>query len=425
MPDRASVAYFGAGPSALPTSVLETAAASLVNHNGSGLSLVEQSHRSALSGQILQNAKDSFLKIINATADTHTVLFMAGGGTLQFSAVVYNLFTAWALRNPERAQNGERGACEYLITGGWSSKAADEAKRLIGEENVNVVLDSRGYHHAGEAKKFGNIPDSGEWKGNLKAGKDSAFVYFCDNETVDGVEFPKGSPVDVLGEDPDRIIVADMSSNILSRTFDASKFGVVFAGAQKNVGSTGVTIVLLRNDILSLLASGGSLPPKLTPLIPVTPVMMHYPTISKAGSLYNTLPIFDVYIAGLTLTKLLQRDESGKTALEQQEAESDLKAKLLYDVLDKYENIYRVVPAKNVRSRMNICFRISAPGDEAKFIKGGEEIGLLGLKGHRSVGGIRISNYNAVGVDSVKKLVQYLEEYAKAVLRNSGARAKL
>ncbi|EPS40648.1 hypothetical protein H072_5461 [Dactylellina haptotyla CBS 200.50] len=415
MTDRAAVAYFGAGPSALPTSVLETAAASLVNHNGSGLSLVEQSHRSALSGQILQNARDSFSKIINASADTHTVLFMAGGGTLQFSAVVYNLFTAWALKHPELAEKGQRGTCEYLVTGGWSSKAAEEAKRLVGEENVNVVLDTKNFHHAGEAKKFGNIPEAGQWKNNLKAGKDSAFVYFCDNETVDGVEWPKGTPVDTLGEDPDRIIVADMSSNILSRTFDASKFGVVFAGAQKNVGSTGVTIVLLRNDILKLLASGGSLPPKLTPQIPVTPVMMHYPTISKAGSLYNTLPIFDVYIASLTLAKLLQRDESGKTALQQQEDESNAKASLLYGVLDKYENIYHVVPAKSVRSRMNICFRIKEPGDEAKFLKGGEEIGLLGLKGHRSVGGIRISNYNAVGVDSVKKLAVYLEEYAKGI----------
>ncbi|KAK6511577.1 Phosphoserine transaminase [Arthrobotrys musiformis] len=412
MPDRASVAYFGAGPSPLPTDVLETAAVSLINHNNSGLSLVEQSHRSALSGQILQSAKDSFLKIINATADTHTVLFMAGGGTLQFSAVVYNLFSLWALKNPERAANGERGFCEYLVTGGWSSKAADEAKRLVGEENVNVVFDSRNYS---ESKKFGNIPDAGEWKGNLKKGRDSAFVYYCDNETVDGVEFPKGTPVDTLAEDPERIIVADMSSNIISRTFDASKFGIIFAGAQKNIGSTGVTIVVIRNDILTLLTSGGSLPPKLTPQIPVTPVMMHYPTISKAGSLYNTLPIFDVYIAGLTLTRLLQRDESGKTALAQQEEESNLKAKLLYDVLDKYSEIYHVVPAKAVRSRMNICFRILAPGDEAKFIKGGEEIGLVGLKGHRSVGGIRISNYNAVAVESVQKLAQYLEEYAKGI----------
>ncbi|KAF3931536.1 hypothetical protein ABW19_dt0207368 [Dactylella cylindrospora] len=414
MPDRASVAYFGAGPSPLPTTVLETAAASLVNHNSSGLSLVEQSHRSALSSQILKNAQESFLKIINATADTHTVLFMAGGGTLQFSAVVYNLFTLWALKHPEEAASGQRGACEYLITGGWSSKAADEAKRLVGEENVNVVLDARSYHHAGEAKKFGNIPDAGEWKGNLKAGKDSAFIYFCDNETVDGVEWPKGSPLDTLGEDPERIIVADMSSNILSRTFDASKFGVVFAGAQKNIGSTGVTIVLLRNDILKQLAEGGSLPPKLTPSIPVTPVMMHYATISKAGSLYNTLPIFDVYIAGLTLERLLQRDPTGATALQQQEDESNAKAKVLYDTLDRFENVYHVVPAKSIRSRMNICFRIKT-GDEAAFLKGAENIGLLGLKGHRSVGGIRISNYNAVTPESVKKLANYLEEYAKGI----------
>ncbi|KAF3922655.1 hypothetical protein ABW21_db0202223 [Orbilia brochopaga] len=329
MPDRADVSYFGAGPSPLPTDVLERAAVSLVNHNGSGLSLVEQSHRSALSGEIIKDARDSFLKLIQASSDTHTVLLMAGGGTLQFSAVVYNLFTAWALKNPDRAAEGRRGVCEYLITGGWSSKAADEAKRLVGAQNVSVVLDSR--DHSGEVRKFGNIPDTELWRKNLVPGKDSAFVYYCDNETVDGVEWPKGTPLDVLAEDPDRIIVADMSSNILSRTFDANKFGVIFAGAQKNIGSTGVTIVLLRNDVLGLLSSAGKEPLSLNPPIPVTPVMMDYPTIAKAGSLYNTLPIFDVYIASLTLAKLLERDPSGATALAKQEAQSEGKARALYN----------------------------------------------------------------------------------------------
>lgn len=227
MPDRSEVAYFGAGPSPLPTSVLEVAAQSLLNHNGSGLSLIEQSHRSALSSSILKAAQTSFLKIVNASEETHTVLFMAGGGTLQFSAIVYNLYTRWALANPDLVEKGQRGACEYLVTGGWSAKAADEAKRLVGEENVNIVLDAKKHHPSGE-KKYGNIPDVSEWKKNLKPAKQSAFVYFCDNETVDGVEWPKGTPEDVLGEDPERMIVADMSSNILSRTFDAKKFAVVF-----------------------------------------------------------------------------------------------------------------------------------------------------------------------------------------------------
>ncbi|EWC44837.1 hypothetical protein DRE_06475 [Drechslerella stenobrocha 248] len=410
MPDRAAIAYFGAGPSALPTDVLEAAAASLVNHGDSGLSLVEQSHRSALSSRILQDARDSFLKLIHASADTHTVLFMAGGGTLQFSAVVYNLFTAWAVKHPELAREGQRGSCEYLVTGGWA------AKRLVGAENVNVALDAREVSYAsGEARKFGDIPAAGHWQGNLKPARDSAFVYFCDNETVDGVEWPKGSPVDLLGDDPDRIIVADMSSNILSRTFDASKFGVVFAGAQKNIGSTGVTIVLLRNDILALLSSGGALPPQLTPPIPVTPVMMHYPTIANASSLYNTLPIFDVYIASLTLARLLGRDGTGATALELQEAESDEKARKLYAVLDDHPALFHVVPARGVRSRMNICFRLIAPGDETLFVKGAEAKGLLGLKGHRSVGGVRISNYNAVTPESVDRLVEYMREYAKGI----------
>ncbi|KAK6344235.1 Phosphoserine transaminase [Orbilia brochopaga] len=415
MPDRADVYYFGAGPSALPTSVLEAAAISLVNHNGTGLSLVEQSHRSPLSAQILKDTCDSFLKLVQASPDTHTVLLMAGGGTLQFSAVVYNLYTAWTLKHADRAAQGQRGACEYLVTGGWSSKAAEEAKRLVGLQNVNVVFDSRDYNHKGE-RKFGTIPNADLWRKNLKPGKDSAFVYYCDNETVDGVEWPKGSPIDVLAEDPDRIIVADMSSNILSRTFDASKFGVIFAGAQKNIGSTGVTIVLLRNDVLKTLSLGGKDSLPLNPPIPVTPVMMDYPTIAKAGSLYNTLPIFDVYIASLTLARLLERDPTGETALAKQEQESGMKAGSLYTVLDNYPSLFHVVPARDVRSRMNICFRILPPGNESDFLRRAEQKGLLGLKGHRSVGGIRISNYNAVPPTGVASLVDFIVDYAKETL---------
>jgi len=223
MPDRSEVFYFGAGPSPLPTSVLEQASKSILNHNDIGLSLLEQSHRSPLSASILASTSASLRKILQVP-DDYEVLFMAGGGTLQFSAVVYNLYANWILRNPERAAKGERGKCQYLVTGGWSAKAADEAMRLVGKENVNVVFDSRTSHPSGN-KKFGSIPDGSEWKDKMVKPEDSAFVYFCDNETVDGVEWPQ-CPCSVTGDG--QLFVADMSSNILSRKVDIKRYGVIF-----------------------------------------------------------------------------------------------------------------------------------------------------------------------------------------------------
>ncbi|KAI5854980.1 pyridoxal phosphate-dependent transferase [Tricharina praecox] len=384
MPTRAETCYFGAGPAALPTSVLETASASILNFENSGVGVIEQSHRSASSTNIISTACAHLASLLNVPR-TYTVLWMQGGGTTQFSAVVYNLVGYWLA-----------GAkAEYLVTGSWSKKAAEEAARLLGDEHVAIATDSR---KARENKKFGHIAPEGSW--TLQEMEKSIFSYYCDNETVDGVEFP-AFPKALEG----RLVACDMSSNILSRRVDVEKYGIIFAGAQKNVGGAGVTLVVVRNDILQKQPSVDTLR-KLGMQIP--PVMMHYPTLTTAGSLYNTLPIFEVYICREVMAGILERG-----GLEAQENASAEKANMLYDALDQ-GGIYRVVPEKTVRSRMNICFRIDG-GEEVEkaFLKGAEAKGLTGLKGHRSVGGLRISNYNSIPKEAAEKLVGYINEFAQ------------
>jgi len=279
---------------------------------------------------------------------------------------------------------------------------------------VNVALDARKSNNG----KFGKIPDESEWKLTPKT---SAFTYMCDNETVDGVEFPS-FPKSL--EEDDRIVVADMSSNFVSKKLDISKYGVIFGGAQKNLGITGITVVIIRKSLLDLVPPPTFLH-QLSSVIPTSgalpPIMFSFSTIASNNSLYNTLPIFNLYVATLVLQSLV----ANFGTVSGQEDVADKKAKSIYDTLDAYPDLYHVVPDKNVRSRMNICVRIIAgpkseggvTPDEAKekaFLAGAEKRSLLGLKGHRSVGGIRISNYNAVPVVNVQKLVDWLNEFAKS-----------
>jgi len=402
MPTRGDICYFGAGPAALPTTVLETAAAAILNFEDSGVGIIEQSHRSASSTNIISTACTHLAALINAP-DTYTVLWMQGGGTTQFSAVVYNLVGYWVQSQLER--NGgdleavrarlKRAKAEYLVTGSWSKKAAEEAVRLLGGEHVSIVTDSR---KAGGSGKFGCIAPDGGW--TLQESEDSIFSYYCDNETVDGVEFP-AFPRALDG----RLVACDMSSNILSRCIAVEKYAVVFAGAQKNIGGTGVTAVVVRNDILRKQPSTDTLR-RLGLQIP--PVMMHYPTLAAGGSLYNTLPIFEVFICREVMAGILARGGLGA-----QEAASAEKARVLYDALDR-AGIYHVVPEKTARSRMNLCFRLDGGADAEKaFLKGAEAIGLTGLKGHRSVGGLRISNYNSIPTEAAEKLAGYITEFAQ------------
>ncbi|KAF2810830.1 phosphoserine aminotransferase [Mytilinidion resinicola] len=425
---RSDVHYFGAGPAPLPTNVLEEAAKVLLNYKDKGIGICEISHRSADANEILANTKTSLAKLLDIP-DDYEILFLQSGGSGEFSAVVYNLVSIWVEKRRVKAAEQELGSSgsvkswgdavfkrlqkevaeelklDYLVTGSWSLKASQEAARLVGAEHVNVAVDSRKANDG----KFGVIPPESEWTPSKKA----AFAYFCDNETVDGVEFP-AFPKSLEGEDAP-LVVADMSSNFISRKVDVSKYAVIFGGAQKNIGNTGITIVILRKSLLPP-ASAAADPELLRALgLPVGPIVLDWPTIAKNNSLYNTLPIFDVWIAGQVMSGL--ESTYGVKKISGQEEVSNDKAAMIYGVLDKYPEVYRVVPHKSARSRMNICFRVGG-GDAEKekaFLTGAEKVGLLGLKGHRSVGGIRASKDNAVSLDGAKKLVAYLEGYAKAV----------
>ncbi|KAH6684534.1 pyridoxal phosphate-dependent transferase [Halenospora varia] len=423
MPTREEITYFGAGPALLPTNVLHTAAASLVNHNDTGLGLAEHSHRSELATNILNETKADLAKYLDIP-DDYEVLFMQGGGSGEFSATVYNMVAIWVEKRKQKilASNkdipeaelvkelqkavDEELKIDYLITGSWSLKASQEATRLVGAEHVNIVADSRKVNDG----KFGKIPEESTWS----LSKNPAMVYYCDNETVDGIEFP-GFP-EVLtpkdGEEP--IVVADMSSNILSRRIPIKNFSLIFFGAQKNLGSTGITVVIIKKNLLppAVATPAPTLLRKLG--LPIGPIVLSYETIAKNNSLYNTLSIFDVYIAGLVLKNLLAVFPD---KVDGQQAVADKKAGLIYAALDAHPESFKVVPDKSVRSRMNICFRVThgANIDEAEkaFLKGAVEKGLTGLKGHRSVGGIRASNYNSIPLEGAEKLAAYIEEFAK------------
>ena len=412
MPSRDSIAYFGAGPAPLPTPVLEEASKVLLNYNSSGIGITEISHRSPDANAILAHTQSALRTLLDIPAgdrpDGYQILFLQGGGSGEFSAVVYHMVSVWLGAQAKRKQQGldqeaARLRLDYLVTGSWSLKASQEAARLVGAEHVNVVTDAR-KHRDG---KFGVIPASDTWT-QTKSDDDVALTYYCDNETVDGVEFPS--------QPTGQNLVADMSSNFLSRPVDVRAHAAIFGGAQKNVGTTGITIAIVSNRILPPHAEMAD-PALLRKLgLPVGPVVLDWPTIAKNNSLYNTLPIFDVWIAGQVMQRLLDQSPSDKSPrIAHQEAESREKAERLYGVLDAHAETFQVVPDKSVRSRMNICFRVKGGDADAEkaFLKGAEGQGLMGLKGHRSVGGIRISNYNAVAVAAAEKLAKYLEEFAK------------
>jgi phosphoserine aminotransferase len=425
MPSRSEVNYFGAGPAPLPTSVLERASQALLNYEDQGIGICEISHRSPQANQVLADAKAAMTALYDIP-DTHEILFLQGGGTGQFSSVVYNLVGVWVEKRRKRAEEDisvaladgkEPGVLgdvqqkvldrlrkevdqelklDYLVTGSWSLKASQEAARLVGASKVNVATNAKTQNGG----KFGIILPESTWtltKRKREGGPGSAFIYYCDNETVDGVEFPSfPAALDAHAEDAfdddTPIIVADMSSNFISRKVDISKYGVIFGGAQKNIGNAGIAILIVRKSLLPPTAPQAN-PDILRALgLPIGPIVFDWGTIAKNNSLYNTLPIFDVWIAGQVMKGLVEAYGSKKIA--GQEEVSKEKADTVYNVLDKYSEVYKVVPDKSARSRMNVCFRVHG-GDaekEKQFLAGAEKRGLTGLKGHRSVGGIRASN---------------------------------
>lgn len=307
MPSREEITYFGAGPALLPTDVLQQASQALLDYVGTGLGIAEHSHRSALAGDILNTTKADLASYLDIPTDEYEILFMQGGGSGQFSATVYNLVGSWlskkkadiltangvaeadcqsGLLEKELAKAVDGLKLDYIVTGGWSLKAYQEAQRLLGPEHVNLVCDSREINGG----KFGKIPDQSTWK----LSPDAAMVYYCDNETVDGVEMP--SFPEILAPKADGtgpIVVADMSSNILSRRIPVKNFSVVFFGAQKNLGSTGVTVAIVKKTLLPPTNPQPS-PALLRKLgLPIGPIVLSYETIAKNNSLYNTLSIFE------------------------------------------------------------------------------------------------------------------------------------
>ena len=413
MLERKDVDYFGAGPAPLPTGVLEEASKALLNFNGMGIGIAEMSHRSPEAAQILENTKSSLRQFLEIPED-YDILFTQAGGSGQFSETVYQMVAVWVERHRRKleetwsesfrsnATDDEKFAeirkallpslrLDYIVTGSWSLKASQEASRLVGKEHVHIVADSREVNGG----KFGKIAPENQWNFAGTNAKDTtvepALTYYCDNETVDGVEFP-GFPqtLESSGSQVDRMVVADMSSNILSRRVPVSRYAAIFAGAQKNIGTTGIAILIVRKSILQAPFPSSDLMRYLG--LPVGPVALDWPTLAKNNSLYNTLPIFDVWIAGKVIANLLNKH--GGSKIGGQEEVANTKAKKIYDVLDARQDIYHVVPDKTARSRMNICVRISGgqAEHEERFLKGAKALGLTGMKGHRSVGGIRISN---------------------------------
>ncbi|KAG0199993.1 hypothetical protein BGX28_006817 [Mortierella sp. GBA30] len=426
---------FGAGPAMIPRPVLERAQAEFLNYNSTGVSLMELSHRSQPYEDLNNKAQDQLRTLLNIPSN-YKIIFMQGGGHTQFAAVVYNLISWRHQQNKDlRIQGSDIESwknipVDYVVTGSWSAKAAEEARRL--GANVRVVCD---------AKKalggFKGIPDEQTWltsdpngilrREDKEKNRTPAYLYYCDNETVNGVEFPF-----VPSMHDSRVpIVCDMSSNILSRPVDVSKFGVIYAGAQKNIGPAGVSVVIIREDLLHTSEERDG-------VLPV-PLMLDYKTMVKNNSLYNTPPMFAIYMASLVFDWLLdpkaQRVQDGEkyfvkelVGVEAAEARNERKAKKLYQALEESRFCRVVVTDKAARSKMNVPFRISkapkndpeAVSDKAEdekmeqaFVAQAEAKGLLQLAGHRSVGGIRASIYNAMPEEGVDVLIAFLKEFEK------------
>jgi phosphoserine aminotransferase len=351
---------FSAGPAALPAEVIEQAQAELLDYRGRGLSVMEMSHRSDEFIEIATTAERD-LRDLLAVPDPYSVLFLQGGASQQFAAVPLNLLP-------------EDGVADYVNTGAWSEKAIAEARHY---GRVNVAASSA-------ADDFSHIPAFSEWR----TSGDAAYLHLTANETIGGVEFHTFPDT---GSVP---LVSDMSSTLLSRPLDVSRFGLIYAGAQKNIGPAGLVIVLVRNDLLGRARPG-------------TPSMLDLAIHAKNDSMYNTPPTFSWYMAGLVFQWL-----KGQGGLEAMAAFNQRKAEKLYGAIDS-SNFYRcpVVPA--ARSRMNVPFTLADAQLDGRFLAGAEEAGLTNLKGHRSVGGMRASLYNAVSEAAVDALVAYMQDFER------------
>ncbi|KAM7415843.1 hypothetical protein PAMA_018077 [Pampus argenteus] len=355
---------FGSGPAKLPKSVLLQVQNEFLNYSGLGISVLELSHRSQDFSKIM-NKTESLLRELLNIPDNYKVMFLQGGGSGEFSAVPLNLI---GLKEDKCA--------DYFVTGIWSAKAAKEAEKYGKINIVHPKLDS-----------YTKIPDPSSWTLNPSA----SYVYYCCNETVHGVEY------NFIPETNGVVLVTDMSSNLLSRPVDVSKFGLIFAGAQKNVGCAGVTLVIVREDLLGHA-------------LKECPIVLDYKVQAEMNSLYNTPPCFSIYIMCLVLEWI--KNNGGAAAMETLNKQ---KSSMIYDVINASNGFYVCPVEITCRSRMNIPFRVGKKeGDDAlekKFLDGASQRGMISLKGHRSVGGIRASLYNAVTLEDTEALAKYMKEF--------------
>lgn len=350
---------FSAGPAVLPVEVLQQAADEMLNYKGSGMSVMEMSHRSKTYQAIIDEAEADLRDLLNIPAN-YKVLFAQGGCSLQFASVPMNL-----MRN---------GVADYIVTGQWAKKAFQEAQKY---GKANKIATS-------EDKTFSYIPDCSD----LPISENADYVYICENNTIYGTKYKK------LPNTKGKPLVSDVSSCFLSEPVDITKYGVMYGGVQKNVGPSGVQILIIRED---LIGEG--------PAIANTPTMMNWKIQTDNGSLYNTPPTYGIYICGLVFKWI--KKLGGLTKMKEM---NEAKAKILYDFLDS-SKLFRGTVVKEDRSLMNVPFVIGNEEMEAKFIKEATAEGLTSLKGHRTVGGMRASIYNAMPIEGVKKLVAFMKDF--------------
>lgn len=351
---------FSAGPAVLPEEVLKEAAAEMLDYQGTGMSVMEMSHRSKAYDDIIKTAEADLRELMNIP-DNYKVLFLQGGASLIFASVPMNLM-----------KNRKAG---YIITGQWAKKAFAEAK--IYGEAVELASSAD--------KTFSYIPDCSD----LPITEDMDYVYICENNTIYGTKYH------TLPDTKGKILVSDVSSCFLSEPMDVTKYGMVYAGVQKNVGPAGTQIVIIREDLLT------------DDVLPGTPTMMKYKIHADNDSLYNTPPCYGIYICGKVFKWLLKNG-----GLEAMKATNEKKAKILYDFLDESE-MFKGTVRKEDRSIMNVPFVTGDADLDAKFVKEATEAGFVNLKGHRTVGGMRASIYNAMPTEGVEKLVAFMKEFEK------------
>ena len=354
----ARVYNFSAGPAVLPEEVLMEAAAEMLDYNGTGMSVREMSHRSKAYQKIIDDAEKDLRELMNIP-DNYKVLFLQGGASQQFAMIPMNLM--------------KNGVADYIITGQWAKKAYEEAKKY---GTANAVASSAD-------KTFSYIPDCSD----LPISENADYVYICENNTIYGTKYKQ------LPNTKGKLLVSDVSSCFLSEPIDVTKYGLVYGGVQKNIGPAGVVIAIIREDLIT------------DDVVPGTPTMLKYKIHADNGSMYNTPPAYGIYICGKVFKWLKKMG-----GLEAMQAHNEKKAKILYDFLDS-SKLFKGTVRKEDRSLMNVPFVTGSEELDAEFVKAATAAGFENLKGHRTVGGMRASIYNAMPIEGVEKLVEFMKEF--------------